>query len=55
MDLNDTFTRLCNLQVYLLFLDFKLTPPGYVILLNITIHKVEEQWSLPVTAGKVSS
>ena len=33
------FRRLCNLQVCPLFSDSNLTPPGYVILLNITIHK----------------
>ena len=35
--------RLCNLQVYLLFSDSNLTPPGYVIMLNITVHKGKDQ------------
>ena len=39
----NAFRRLCNLQVYLLFSDSKLTPPGNVILLNITIHKGKDQ------------
>ena len=39
----NAFTRLCNLQVYLLLSDSNLTPPGYVIMLNITIHKGKDQ------------